>query len=79
MSIIAQRFSQSIQRSNVNTSSIENIRKTRNVLLANSDWTQLPDNGLSDSKRAEWVVYRQALRDITNTVDLSNVVWPIAP
>lgn len=76
MNIIAQRFGQSIQRSNVNTVSIENIRKTRNMLLSNSDWTQLPDNGLNDAKRAEWVAYRQALRDITL---LDNVVWPTQP
>lgn len=79
MTLIAQRYQQSIQRGGETSVSVYNIRKTRNVLLAESDWSQMPDNGLSDSKRAEWVAYRQALRDLPNTVDLGNVVWPIAP
>lgn len=39
----------------------------RNRLLADSDWTQLPDNGLSDSDRQAWATYRQALRDFPAT------------
>lgn len=81
MSLIAQRFQQSIDRAKASSEAIDldAIRKTRKVLLSNCDWTQLPDNGLSDAKRAEWAAYRQQLRDITSTVDLGNVVWPIAP
>ena len=43
------------------------IRQTRNYLLQQCDWTQLPDSPLSDTKRSEWATYRQALRDITET------------
>ena len=40
-------------------------RNSRNTLLKDSDWTQSADKaGLSDSKIAEWVTYRQALRDL---------------
>ena len=43
----------------------------------------MPDTPLSDSKKAEWVTYRQALRDITDGVDTEEkalaVTWPTAP
>lgn len=41
-------------------------RRFRNVLLANSDWSQLPDAPLSTEKKALWTAYRQELRDITS-------------
>jgi hypothetical protein len=43
------------------------VRAARNHLLSESDWTQLPDAPLTETKRAEWATYRQALRDITET------------
>ena len=59
------------------------IRERRRFLLEGSDWSQLPDNGLSDAKRAEWVVYRQALRDLPDDQGTVNsfdeVVWPTPP
>lgn len=39
------------------------MRNKRNALLVQSDWTQMPDSPLSDSKKQEWATYRQALRD----------------
>lgn len=36
----------------------------RNRLLAESDWTQLPDSPLPDAGRAAWATYRQQLRDM---------------
>ncbi len=45
----------------------EILQKRNNKLLA-SDWTQLSDSPLSDSKKAEWATYRRALRDIPNTL-----------
>lgn len=50
-------------------------RRRRDQLLAASDWTQLPDSPLSEEERAEWAVYRQALRDL----DMDAVSWPLAP
>lgn len=63
------------------------LREERNYLLSLCDWTQLADNKLSDSKKAEWVTYRQALRDLTSTADpkvtesgsLYNVTFPTKP
>ena len=40
------------------------VRSERNALLASSDWTQLPDCALNDSKKTEWATYRQSLRDV---------------
>ena len=56
------------------------VRKMRNGLLAESDWTQLPDSPLTLSEKLEWKVYRQALRDLLNDItDWTSVVWPTPP
>ncbi len=55
------------------------VRATRQMLLASSDWTELA--GAADRIGAErfaaWQGYRQALRDITEQT--LPVVWPVAP
>ena len=52
----------------------------RDSLLYSSDWTQLADSPLSSTKKAEWVTYRQALRDLpASTSDYDNVTWPTQP
>ena len=60
-----------------------NIKEKRNNFLISSDWTQATDSPLSDSKKAEWQTYRQALRDIpTTNADATNrktVNWPTPP
>lgn len=43
-------------------------REIRSVSLAASDWTQVADVALTDSKKAEWATYRQQLRDFPATV-----------
>jgi hypothetical protein len=53
------------------------IRTRRDALLAQSDWTQLPDVPLED--KAAWATYRQALRDVTEQPDPHNIVWPTPP
>jgi hypothetical protein len=58
------------------------IRQVRAHLLKGCDWTQMPDSPLSESKRAEWAVYRQALRDMPDTTTATTVeaiVWPVRP
>jgi hypothetical protein len=53
------------------------LRSRRDGLLANTDWTQLPD---APTNAAAWQVYRQALRDLpTKTTDPFNVQWPEPP
>jgi len=48
---------------NENAYYIERMRQWRDILLIESDWTQIPDSPLTDSKKQEWATYRQALRD----------------
>ena len=56
------------------------LRVERDGKLTESDWTQLSDAQLTDSKKAEWVTYRQALRDLPATEsDPSNPTWPTKP
>jgi hypothetical protein len=51
-------------RAKVDADAAEAQRSTRTTLLAESDWTQMADTALSTEKKAEWVTYRQALRDL---------------
>jgi hypothetical protein len=56
------------------------LRKERNVKLAETDWTQAADSPLTDSKKTEWATYRQSLRDITDSAtSLDDVTWPEKP
>jgi hypothetical protein len=53
------------------------VRYKRNVLLTQSDWTQLADAPVD---KVSWAVYRQALRDITLQAGFPFIVdFPVAP
>lgn len=53
------------------------LRNERNILLMQSDWTQVEDAPVD---KAAWAEYRQALRDLPeNTIDPENPVWPTPP
>lgn len=59
---------------------LENSKRTvRNELLQASDWTQMPDSPLSNSKKAEWATYRQKLRDFTTVSDWVYAELPDQP
>ena len=47
-----------------NLTCMEVLRSRRDMLLAESDWTQFNDSPLTDSKKTEWATYRQKLRDL---------------
>jgi hypothetical protein len=55
------------------------LREERNFLLAESDWTQASDSPLSDEVKAEWTVYREALRDLPANTDPADPTWPTPP
>ena len=56
------------------------LRSERDALLVSSDWTQYNDSPLSDEAKAEWVTYRESLRDLPeNTDDPANPTWPTPP
>jgi len=51
------------------------IRNARDLLLAKSDWTQLPD--VPQAIKDKWVTHRKALRDVPQQAGFPfNVVWP---
>lgn len=63
---------------------LENLidfRIERNAKLAATDWTQVLDSPLSDSKKTEWQTYRQALRDMPSQegFDPTNPTYPTQP
>jgi hypothetical protein len=55
------------------------MRRKRNRLLADSDYTQMPDAPFNASQKAAWRVYRQALRDLPDVFDLETAQWPTPP
>ena len=71
---------------------LQEVKDYRNWLLAVSDWTQGNDSPLSSSKKAEYVTYRQSLRDLPATIaadsnltskaladNHSHSAWPTKP
>lgn len=58
---------------------IPDLRGTRNQLLTDSDWTQMPDSPFTAEQRAAWGVYRQALRDMIFDDPEQPPVWPEQP
>ena len=62
---------------------MEDLRAKRNKALADSDWTQLPDVGFNAAERNAWMIYRQALRDITNNIETTeqakSISFPVKP
>ena len=64
---------------------IEQLRKQRNQLLRDTDWRDLPS--YPGTNQEAWKTYRQALRDLPETVEpqldsqgnLTNVTWPEIP
>lgn len=63
------------------------LRNLRNHRLTKCDWTQIPDNSLTEDQKAAWRTYRQLLRDLPDTVsdpkslvkDSNHPDWPTPP
>jgi hypothetical protein len=54
-----------------------NARSQRNILLSESDWTQVDDAPVN---KTAWAVYRQELRDISSQEGFPiSINWPIKP
>jgi hypothetical protein len=51
---------------------IQDVRRQRQQWLKDTDWTQVPDSPLSDTKKAEWATWRQAMRDFPANVGSYN-------
>ena len=68
----------------LNTSRLlRSIRASRNIKLANCDWTQMPDAPLTEQQRTAWAIYRQSLRDVPqnnlNAESIDDIIWPTKP
>ena len=55
------------------------VRARRDALLTQTDWLTVRAQEQGQPAPAEWLAYRQALRDITAQSDPANIVWPQAP
>ncbi len=69
--------------SKVSAVSPMSVRLCRDFLLAESDWTQMPDSALSSADKALWTTYRTKLRDLTSDSNFNTaaaeVKFPISP
>ena len=54
---------------------LEDLRKKRNRLLAETDYLALSDNTLATNMKT----YRQELRDVPTQSDPDNITWPTKP
>lgn len=61
----------------------QKIRNQRLFMLQDCDWTVGVDSPFNDAKKAEWVTYRQALRDLpsqyTDADNFEDVIFPTPP
>ena len=59
------------------------LRKQRDQLLLECDWTQGVDSPLDSTTKTAWATYRQKLRDLTSLENAPNHLldseWPLAP
>ena len=59
------------------------VRQMRNMKMVACDWCVGVDSPFNDAKKAEWVTYRQALRDVpannTGVTKIKDIVWPAEP
>jgi hypothetical protein len=56
------------------------IRRERDVILQNTDWTQLNNAPLTAEQVTAWATYRQDLRDLPQVFDDPDfVIWPDQP
>ena len=64
-------------REKSNSEKWDELRDKRNLLLTNSDFTQLND---SPKDKSKWESYRKALRDLPETYpNADDVIWPTEP
>jgi len=59
------------------------VRKERDRLLTNSDWTQGSDSPLTSAKKTSWATYRTKLRtlpeDQKDKTTYASITWPSEP
>jgi len=59
------------------------MRTLRDGMLADSDWTQMPDVRFNAGVQTAWATYRQALRNVpannADCISINDIVWPTVP
>ena len=58
----------------------DEARSIRNVRLEETDFIMFTDSPFTDEQKAQWAIYRQELRDVTNQDGFpSDITWPVRP
>lgn len=75
--LVNEKWVQKWLTENVNEElAVFNVKRRRDILLAETDWMALIDTTLTP----EWAAYRQALRDLPDQTGFPFAVeWPIKP
>lgn len=69
-----------LNKHNPNSPGWNEIRNKRNILLQETDWTQLADAPLSLERKEMYAAYRQLLRDLPqNHSDTLSIKFPKKP
>ena len=58
---------------------LKQIKQERDRLLAATDFIALEDTPITPESKQAFLTYRQALRDLPDTVDVNNPVYPVKP
>lgn len=82
-----RRITEEQKQSEINTDWEAIFKSIRNGKLYESDWTQMPDNNLSEEQKNQWRIYRQSLRDLPEKIsdykllckDSTHNDWPKPP
>ena len=77
--LVQLQISEEQYQSNVSVQA-QAVKADRTRMLTDCDWTQMPDVNLSNTSKAAWAAFRQALRDVPNQPGFPfNVTWPSPP
>ena len=74
-SVVAGKWQRWTLRAKTDAELLAEVREKRNGLLADTDYFALSDVTMSSAM----TTYRQDLRDLPATVDLTNIVYPTKP
>ena len=74
-SVVSGKWQRFTLRNKTDAEKLSEVREKRNGLLADTDYFALSDVTMS----SDMTTYRQKLRDLPTTVDLTNIVYPTKP
>lgn len=69
------------ERAQAAAPTLQEVQRAIALSLASSDQFVMPDRPMTDTARAEWVTYRQALRELSKYPSPSEMIdhWPARP